>query len=263
MTVDFDPVIFGFGPLQVRWYGLMYVVGFILSTRLLVRLSKEGFYGASLKMGDRLVTYCFVGMFIGARLIYVFVYDFGHYLRNPLDGFAIWKGGLSFHGAIIGLSIAIFLFARRYKIPFMQLWDTVVLCGTPGLFFGRIGNFINGELFGRATDVPWGMVFLSGGPYPRHPSQLYEAIFEGLVLGIILWGIRKKVPVHGIIAGAFGIGYGVFRFVIEFFRQPDSQLGYYLNYFSMGQILCLIMVMVGCSVVYYSIKKDVRVTCYS
>ena len=154
----------------------------------------------------------------------------------------MWKGGLSFHGALIGLLVGGLIFAKRNKISWAQVMDNVALSGTPGLFFGRMGNFINGELYGRKTDAAFGMIFKDGGPFPRHPSQLYEGFMEGILLTIILWMMFKRVKHYGYIACMFVVGYGFFRFIVEFFRQPDPQLMYYFGWMTMGQILCSIMI---------------------
>lgn len=246
MVVDFDPVIFNIGPIAIRWYGLMYVVGFVLAGYLLKILVKQGFFKVEENKIDNLITTMLIGMFLGARIFYVFVYNWSDYAQSPLDIFAVWKGGLSFHGALIGLLVSGYVFSKRNNISWAQTMDCVALSGTPGLFFGRIGNFINGELYGRISDVPWAMTFKNGGPFSRHPSQLYEALMEGIILSLILWLIKKRVNSYGIIACCFVIGYGFFRFIVEFFREADPQLGYYFsNTLTMGQILCLLMILCG------------------
>lgn len=181
-------------------------------------------------------------MFIGARLFYVVLYNWDYYSENLLDSFAVWKGGLSFHGALAGMCLATYLFARKHHLSFFQIADCLAVAGTPGLLFGRIGNFINGELYGRVTDSWAGVVFPGGGPFPRHPSQLYEGVLEGIVLFFILFYLHKRERFYGVVSAVFLLGYGVFRFIVEFFREPDAQLGYYLGYFTMGQFLCLAMI---------------------
>ncbi len=255
-----DPVIFNLGPLQIRWYGLMYVIGFALGTLLLRKLSKEGFLHVVKKEVDNFITYTIVGVFIGARLAYVFIYNWDYYQNNLGDIFAVWKGGLSYHGAITGMIIALYLFSKKNKIPFLQVLDSAVLAGAIGVFFGRVGNFINGELFGRITDVPWGMVFKDGGPYPRHPSQLYEAFGEGVLVFLVLWFLKPKMKQHGLLFSIYFILYGIARFVVEYFREADSQLGYYLGgTTTMGQILCLIMIAFGISSFFICKKKNVPI----
>ncbi len=260
LVIDLDPVIFHIGSLQVRWYGLMYVIGFLIAGALLAKLSKEGFFKVPKKTIDSFITMLILGMFIGARVAYVFIYNWDHYSRNLSELFAVWRGGLSFHGALAGLVIAGFIFARKHKLHFFEVGDCMGIAGTLGLFFGRMGNFINGELYGRVTDAPWGMIFAGAGPYPRHPSQLYEGIFEGLVLFLLLFLLRKRVKYYGIITSIFFVYYGLTRYVIEFFREPDAQLGYYLGgTTTMGQILCFLMILVGIVTFLYARKKSIPV----
>lgn len=238
----FDPVIFSLGPLQVRWYGAMYVLGFLVGGFLLKYLADKKFWPLSKEAIDKYITWLIIGMFIGARFFYVVLYNWDYYSENLLDSFAVWKGGLSFHGALAGMCLATYLFARKHHLSFFQIADCLAVAGTPGLLFGRIGNFINGELYGRVTDSWAGVVFPGGGPFPRHPSQLYEGVLEGIVLFFILFYLHKRERFYGVVSAVFLLGYGVFRFIVEFFREPDAQLGYYLGYFTMGQFLCLAMI---------------------
>lgn len=258
---DIDPVIFHLGPLQVRWYGLMYVIGFWIGSSLLTHLSMKGFFKIPKEKVDNFVVLLILSMFLGARLTYVFVYNWDYYQHNFLELFSVWKGGLSFHGAILGFCTMMYFYAKKQKLHFLQVSDALAFAGTPGLFFGRIGNFINGELWGRVTDVPWAMIFNNpqAGPYPRHPSQLYEALLEGLILFLIIFFLQKKVKIHGILSATFMIGYGIFRFIVEFFREPDAQLGYYFGYFTMGQILCFMMIVIGGFILVYAKKKKIQV----
>jgi phosphatidylglycerol:prolipoprotein diacylglycerol transferase len=192
--------------------------------------------------------YVFIGLLVGARLGYIFFYQYPNladYIRNPLEIFAVWHGGMSFHGGLAGAVLAGLLFCRSRRLPFWEVADAVIVAAPAGLFFGRIGNFINGELYGRETDVPWAMIFPQGGPFPRHPSQLYEAILEGVVLFLILWKLRNRSMFPGALVPVFLCGYGSFRFLVEFFREPDPQLGIFLGIVSMGQILSLFMVALG------------------
>lgn len=242
---DIDPVIFGFGPLQVRWYALMYVVGFILSGYLLKKLIQKNFLKITEEKIDSLTFIMGLFMVLGARLTYVFIYNWDYYSQNILELFSVWKGGLSFHGAVLGFLVAGYIFAKKNKVEWGQVMDSVCLVGAPGIFFGRLGNFINGELYGRITTSPVGMIFKNGGPYPRHPSQLYEAVLEGIVLTLILWLSVNKVKKYWQISSLFLIFYGSFRFIVEFFREADSQLGYYFGMITMGQILCAIMIIGG------------------
>jgi phosphatidylglycerol---prolipoprotein diacylglyceryl transferase len=254
-ALNIDPVLISLGPIQVRWYGLMYVIGFVITAQLLKVLVRDGIFNIKRERIDPFVSYMIIGMFLGARLTYVFVYNWEYYSQHFDQILAVWRGGLSFHGAIIGFALAGWFFARREKIPTLQAYDVAVTAGCQGVFFGRLGNFINGELYGRVTDSQIGMIFSQGGPYPRHPSQLYEAVFEGLVLFLILWLVRKRVKFYGVLTAIFLMGYAFMRYFIEFFRQPDVQLGYYFGgTTSMGQILCIIMLLFGVGFLLYSRK---------
>ena len=263
MTVNFDPILFSIPgtPISVRWYGLMYVIGFVLGGYIARKLSERGFFQVPKERVDSLVTHVLIGMFLGARIFYVFIYNWDQYKHEIWKVVAVWEGGLSFHGALAGILVGGYVFARRNKISWAQVMDVIALVGTPGLFFGRMGNFINGELYGRiAHDVPWAMIFPAGGPLPRHPSQLYEAIFEGLLLSCILWFMLPRVKHYGIIASTFLMGYATFRYFIEFFREADSQLGYYFGgTTTMGQILCLIMFGVGIAAIFWVRKIDLKI----
>ncbi len=255
-VIDFDPTIFSIGFIQIRWYGLMYVIGFLFAGFIAKKLVKNKFFKVPIKSVDNLVTIVIICMLICARIFYVFVYNWSYYRNNLLEILFIWKGGLSFHGALIGFVIAAFIFSKKYKVSWFQVTDVMALAGSPALLFGRIGNFINGELYGRTTDLFLGMIFPSGGPYPRHPSQLYEGFFEGIALPLTLWFvILPRAKYYGSLSCGFLIGYGIFRFFIEFFRQPDSQLGYYFyETTTMGQILCIIMVVIGIFMI-FSVKN--------
>lgn len=256
-VVSFDPTIFSLGPIHVRWYGLMYVVGFILAGVLLKVLSKKGIFRPGVEKIDSLITHMLLGMFIGARIFYVFIYNWDYYSQHIGDLFAVWKGGLSYHGALAGLLAGGFIFAKKNKITWAEVMDNTALSGAWGVFFGRMGNFINGELYGRKTDAAIGMIFPNGGgPDPRHPSQLYEGFSEGLLLPILLWIILPRVKYNGYIASFYLIGYGTFRFICEYFREADPQLGYYFGgMITMGQILCLFMIAIGFAALYFSHKK--------
>ena len=246
-----DPVLLQLGPLKVRWYGLMYVLGFIASYILVRKQIRDFSYSPLADHFENLNIVLILALVIGGRLGYVVFYNLPYYLEHPLEIPATWSGGMSFHGATIGLIVAGMIYCRLKRIDFWKAADIYVVTIPIGLGLGRIGNFINGELFGRATELPWGMVFPGGGPVARHPSQLYEALLEGGLLFLLLWMNRWKPwhhrrgwP-HGSLLGLFLMGYGVFRFCVEFFREPDPQLGILFNLLSMGQLLSLIMVVAG------------------
>ncbi len=242
----FSPLIFELGPLQVRWYGVLYMSGFVICYFILKKLIHEKYFNYPLAKLDNLIIYIVLGVILGARLLYVLIYDnFLEHLQHPWTIFAIWQGGLSFHGSILGMLVVMFLVSRKEGFSFWHIADAISLGAPLGLSLGRIGNFMNGELWGRTTDVPWAFVFPYEGALPRHPSQLYESFLEGFVLFTILWLLRKKVKKEGSISMFFLIFYGIFRFIIEFFREPDLQMGYYLNFLTMGQILCLLMIVSG------------------
>ncbi|HEV7594065.1 MAG TPA: prolipoprotein diacylglyceryl transferase [Gemmatimonadaceae bacterium] len=251
------PTIISFGPFAIRWYSLMYVVGYVLGYRLVLKRIQSGRSKLTRADLDNLIWYLVVGMLLGARLVYVLVYGRGEYAAHPLEVFAVWQGGLSFHGAILGMTAAIILFARRYRFPVLAITDVVALCGTPGLFFGRIGNFINGELYGRPTTVSWAMIFPSDPLHvPRHPSQLYEAFAEGVLLSALLWWAdsvarKRGYDRPGLITGLFLVGYAIIRFSLEFTRAPDAQLGLVIGALSMGQLLSMIMLVVGAALLGY------------
>lgn len=250
-----DPVLIHLGPVQLRWYGLMYIIGFILAYIIMVKISGRRNYDLSKTQIEDLLTYCVIGLIVGARLGYCFFYNLGFYLANPLKIFAVWEGGMSFHGGLIGLVLAGWLFSRLKQKRFLMLADLGAIAATPGLLFGRIGNFINAELYGRVTDMPWGMVFPGAGSIPRHPAQIYEAFCEGVVLFCILYFISIKSRTQGILIASFLLCYGVMRFFLEFFRQPDSQLGFVLGGLTMGQILCVIMAIAGASLLVCRLKS--------
>jgi phosphatidylglycerol:prolipoprotein diacylglycerol transferase len=258
--MNISPVIFEIGPIQLRWYGVMYLLGYVLGGYILTVLSKKGFFKIPKDKIDPYIAYLLGGMVVGARLAYVFIYNWPYYAHHLDEIIAVWKGGLSFHGAVAGMCFSTWLYARKFKLHFFQVSDCLALAGTPGLFLGRMGNFINGELYGRVTDSPFGMVFMKGGPYPRHPSQLYEGISEGILLWLILWMMHKRVKHYGYISAVFLGGYGFFRYVVEFFREPDAQLGYYFGgTTTMGQILCLIMIGLSVGMYLYAKKKAIPV----
>ncbi len=240
---EIDPIIFSIGAVKIRWYGLMYVVGFVIAWFLARRRATTSWSAIKPEQIDDLIFYCMLGVILGGRLGYVFFYGFDTLKADPLYLIRITEGGMSFHGGLVGVMVAMTLFARKLGISMWQLWDFVAPLAPLGLFFGRIGNFINGELWGKPTDVPW--AFNVGGQV-LHPSMLYEAILEGLVLFAIVWwfSARPRPPMS--VAGLFLFFYGAFRFVVEFVRVPDSHLGYIaLDWVTMGQILSLPMIILG------------------
>lgn len=251
-----DPVFFEIGPLEFRWYGLMYIIGFLCAYVILRRLSRRGEYDMSTKEIEDALTYSIVSLIIGARLGYCIIYNLGYYASHPLRCLAIWEGGMSFHGGLIGLVIGGWLFSRLRHKSFLMLADMGALAAPPGLFFGRIGNFINAELYGRVTDVPWGMVFPGAGDLPRHPSQLYEAFFEGIVLFLVLFALSRRMRTRGVLISVFLAGYGLIRFCLEFFREPDPQLGFVISAFTMGQVLSLIMIGLGVILLVWRLKSS-------
>lgn len=240
-----NPVFFELGPLQFRWYGLMYLIGltgayFLIKSRAATKglpLSKDQIYD--------MVVWAALGVFIGGRLGYTLFYNLPYYLQHPTKIIAVWEGGMSFHGGLLGTIIALAWYSKRRGIPAYTIADLAAGVTPIGLGFGRIGNFINGELFGRATDVEWCMVFPNGGPACRHPSQLYEAALEGVLLFTVLWLIAKRATPPGTVFWSFIAGYGVCRFAVEFFREPDAHLGFVFGSFSMGQFLSLPMIVLG------------------
>ena len=243
-VVDFDPVALDLGPLQIHWYGLMYLAAFLTGWWLArVRAPVHGWRKE--EIGD-LLFYAAMGVVIGGRLGYVVFYDPGTYLAHPIRIFYLQQGGMSFHGGLLGVLVAMWWYGRATGRGFFAVTDFLAPVIAPGLFFGRIGNFINGELWGAPTDAPYAMVFAKAGPLPRHPSMLYEAALEGLVLFAILWWYARKPRPLMAISALFLVGYGTFRFLVEFVRIPDQGLGYLLfDWVTMGQILSAPMVVVG------------------
>jgi phosphatidylglycerol:prolipoprotein diacylglycerol transferase len=244
-----DPVAIDFSYFNLKWYGILFFTTMVIARIKIVQDINR--LGSHLKAedADRLILYAVAGMIIGARLLYIIVYQgypLEHYFSHPLDLIAMWKGGLSFHGGLIGLVVGVVLYTRRYNIQFLKCMDIIALAAPIGLAEGRIGNFINGELYGKVTDSPFGMVFINGGSLPRHPSQLYECILEGIVLFFILKFYASKDRIPGSICGLFMVLYSIFRFAVEFVREPDSNLGYIaFGWLTMGQILCIPMLIVG------------------
>jgi phosphatidylglycerol:prolipoprotein diacylglycerol transferase len=251
-----DPVAIAIGPLAVRWYGLMYLVGFgmaFLLARSRIKQGKSG--GISYAVFDDLFFFCVLGVVLGGRLGYVLFYKPGYYVSHPLEILAVWQGGMSFHGGFLGVILAMVYIARKYQVRWLAITDFIAPLVPPALAAGRIGNFINGELWGRVTDVPWGMVFRGAGPLPRHPSQLYQFALEGVLLFVILWLYSAKPRPTGAVSAMFLIGYGVLRFGAEFFREPDDFLGLLAFNLSMGQWLSLPMILAGIAMLAWAGRK--------
>ena len=257
---DIDPVLFQWGWFAIRWYSLAYIFGLLLSWGLARKMSQKSHSTFSVLKIDDFLIWATVGIILGGRLGYCLFYNLRYYSEFPLQILQVWQGGMSFHGGMLGLMIATILFAKKKKISMLSMGDILVCVAPIGLFLGRLANFANAELFGRITHaVPWAMIFPSGGPEPRHPSQLYEAAWEGLGLFIILntlWWLCPKIrDKKGVLTGLFFILYGLGRFGLEYFREPDAHLGFVFHQFSMGQLLCVPMVLLGLLFVVYGICK--------
>lgn len=257
---DIDPIAIDLGVLQIRWYGISYVCGILLAWWLLRfrALSKPTLGWTTVQVSD-LIYYGTLGVIIGGRLGSVIFYNLPYYLANPLDVLKVWQGGMSFHGGLLGVAVALWFYSRKLNQGFFDTTDFLIPVVPVGLFFGRIANFVNAELWGAPTTLPWGIVFPNAGSVPRHPSQLYEAILEGLVLFIIIWFYSDKRRPKMAVSGAFLLGYGVFRSGVEFVRQPDENIGYLLGeWLTMGQVLSSPMILIGVillSLAYYKKSK--------
>lgn len=246
-----DPVAVAIGPIAIRWYALAYIASLLFAwwyCRRLAAARPPGKEIISARNIDDILFWATLGVVLGGRLGYVLFYKPGYFINHPAEIPQLWQGGMSFHGGLLGVILAIVLFCRARKLNLLSVGD-LAACATPvGLLLGRLANFINGELWGRTSDVSWAMVFPTGGPLPRHPSQLYEAFLEGLVLFLVIWVVRRRTNAldrPGELAGWFCAGYGVARFIVEFFRQPDAHLGFILGPFSMGQLLSLPLILFG------------------
>jgi phosphatidylglycerol---prolipoprotein diacylglyceryl transferase len=253
---NFDPVAIQIGPLAIRWYGLMYLVAFGLLWWLGRMRIARGLAPISREQFDDLIFLGVLGTILGGRLGYVVFYKPGYYLSHPLEIFALWQGGMSFHGGMLGVLAAVAFYAWKHRIDWWRLTDFVAPCVPTGLAAGRLGNFINGELWGRPTDLPWGMVFRGAGDLPRHPSQLYQFALEGLLLFVLLWWYSSMPRARGAVSALFLLGYGAFRFIAEFAREPDDFLGLLALGLSMGQWLSLPMIAAG--IVLYAWSQKAR-----
>jgi len=244
---DIDPIAVSIGPVSLRWYALSYMAGLLLAWWYCRRIAKRPESRVKPETIDDLIAWATLGVVLGGRLGYVLLYKPVYYLGHPQEILYLWEGGMSFHGGLIGVLVAIGWVAHRHKLRYFELSD-IVGCATPiGLFLGRLANFVNGELYGRVTTVSWGMVFPNGGPDPRHPSQLYQAFLEGICVFVLLWIFLRagRLRQPGFLSGLFLLGYGTARIIGEFFREPDAQLGFLLGPVTMGQLLSLPMVAIG------------------
>ena len=255
-NISFDPVAISLGPITITWYALSYITGLLFFWRYALYLSKNK-YSINREVIDSFFNNAILGVIIGGRLGYVTLYNFDYYSENLIEILYVWQGGMSFHGGLVGVIIAQIITSIKYRIKFLIITDISSLTAPFGFMLGRIANFINGELYGKVTDHPIGIVFINGGESPRHPSQLYEAFFEGFMLFLILnllfyfTQIRTKA---GFITGIFIFLYGLFRFFIEFFREPDPQLGMVLLNLTLGQVLCFIMIIIGLLTILFSLR---------
>ena len=256
---EIDPVLIQLGPLAIRWYALAYIAGLVIGWQVMRRVCEQPpKLLTALKIDDFLL-WAALGVILGGRLGYVLFYKPGFYIEHPLAALTLWEGGMSFHGGLLGVIAAILLFAIRNKVDPFMLSDLVAIVAPIGLFFGRLANFINGELWGRVADpsLPWAMVFRGAGDLPRHPSQVYQFLMEGLLLFVLLWWYARKPRATGQVGAAFLFGYGVFRFIAEFFREPDAHLGLLSLGMSMGQWLCLPMIVGGAGLWWWLGRRSV------
>jgi phosphatidylglycerol:prolipoprotein diacylglycerol transferase len=261
-----DPVALDLGVVQIRWYGLMYLIGFASAWYYGVVRSQDAWRGWHKDQVSDLLFYCALGVILGGRLGYIFFYDFAHYLQHPLDILKIWQGGMSFHGGLLGVITSVWLFGRQVNKSLLEITDFIAPFVTIGLFFGRVGNYINSELWGRVApeDSRWAMLVYDynvQAMVPKYPTQLLEALLEGLVLGIILWWYSRQPRGLGAVSGLFLLGYGSFRFLVEFWRMPDAQLGYLAwDWLTMGQLLCLPMIVGGLFLLFFWSKRYATVS---
>jgi len=247
-----DPIIVQIGPFALRWYALAYIAGILIGWRYMIALARRLPGSPDAVAIDDFIAWATLGVVLGGRIGYILFYKPGYYLANPIEVFYVWQGGMSFHGGVLGVVVTVLWFANRRKLSVLRLGDLVTAAVPIGLFFGRIANFINGELWGRPTDVPWAMVFPRAGPLPRHPSQIYEALLEGALLFFLLYAASRLKVVGerpGVLAGIFLVLYGVFRVIGELFREPDVQLGFLFDHVTMGQILSLPMIAAGVALI--------------
>ena len=260
---NFDPVLVSFGPFAVRWYALAYIAGILLGwvyVRAIIRSSAA--WGGAPPLTttdyDDFILWVTIGIIAGGRIGYVLFYNPSYFAEHPLESLYLWKGGMSFHGGFLGCVLAVVLFARHRGLPTLSLGDLTCAAAPIGLFFGRLANFINGELWGRRANVPWAMVFPTGGPEPRHPSQLYEAALEGIVLFVVLAVLVRSGALRrpGLITGTFALGYGIARSIAELFRQPDVQIGFLWGGLTMGMLLSIPLAIAGVLLIAFALRRE-------
>jgi phosphatidylglycerol:prolipoprotein diacylglycerol transferase len=258
---DLNPVLFNFGFFEIRWYSLAYIFGILIgwwiAKKIIIIKVENKTIVFDVKIFDDLISYIVISIILGGRLGYIIFYNFSYYFNNPLDIFKIWQGGMSFHGALIGIVLGTYLFTKRTKINLFFFLDIIACVAPVGIFFGRIANFINGELYGRQSNFFWSVIFPEIDEISRHPSQLYEAILEGVILFIILISIiYKKETKTGIVSALFMILYGFFRIIAEQFREPDPQIGYLFELFTMGSVLSFSMILIGLFILKKATNND-------
>lgn len=254
-----DPVMIAIGPLKIHWYGVMYLIGFASALLLARPRAQKMQVDWSTETLHDILFYGMLGVIIGGRIGYMLFYGWPQFAADPVSLFRIWEGGMAFHGGLVGVIVALFMFSAMKKINPGDVFDFLAPLVPIGLGAGRIGNFINGELWGRTTQLPWGMIFPDAGPLPRHPSQLYEFLLEGIVLSVILWWFIQKPRPRYAVTGLFLLFYGLFRFFIEFLREPDSQIGFIaFDWLTMGQLLSVPMILAGIVFLYYAYKKSTQ-----